>query len=218
MHPTFSSVGENLWVAFPPSHFTVAKAVQKWVDEVNDYNYKDNHCTKICGHYTQVWDLFTACLLCNALCLRGKRKGNCFNISSAFNTHLRTALCCDLAVILVSTDCVGKQLQSWMCSAGVPKRHQSLSWSWKYHLCMQLRHSVSWKHAQITCWILKCIFLSQYIHDWHLVTEVFRLLKFTGYSGLHCGFCVANRGSGSVRCVSLHSLCKCRWFCRYPLS
>uniref|UniRef100_A0A3Q0T0R6 SCP domain-containing protein n=1 Tax=Amphilophus citrinellus TaxID=61819 RepID=A0A3Q0T0R6_AMPCI len=54
MHPTFSSVGENIWTAYPPSEFTPANALKSWVDEVNFYNYERNNCTKICGHYTQV--------------------------------------------------------------------------------------------------------------------------------------------------------------------
>lgn len=29
-------------------------AVQNWYDEINDYNYDDNKCSAVCGHYTQV--------------------------------------------------------------------------------------------------------------------------------------------------------------------
>ncbi|XP_075932134.1 GLIPR1-like protein 1 [Anarhichas minor] len=54
MHPTFTSVGENLWAAYPPSSFDVLKAIKHWVDEKQDYNYNSNNCTNICGHYTQV--------------------------------------------------------------------------------------------------------------------------------------------------------------------
>ncbi|KAM3587373.1 uncharacterized protein V6R79_003460 [Siganus canaliculatus] len=54
VHPTFSSVGENIWVGFPPSHFNVQSAIKKWMDEKQHYNYDNNGCTHICGHYTQV--------------------------------------------------------------------------------------------------------------------------------------------------------------------
>ncbi|XP_073337023.1 GLIPR1-like protein 1 [Pagrus major] len=54
VHPTFSSVGENIWAGYPPSFFNVASAVKKWVDEKQEYDYNSNRCTKVCGHYTQV--------------------------------------------------------------------------------------------------------------------------------------------------------------------
>ncbi|XP_054911673.1 glioma pathogenesis-related protein 1-like [Poeciliopsis prolifica] len=54
MHPTFTSVGENIWMGSPPNTFSVKKAIQKWVGEVNDYNYTTNKCKAVCGHYTQV--------------------------------------------------------------------------------------------------------------------------------------------------------------------
>ncbi|XP_063357391.1 GLIPR1-like protein 1 isoform X1 [Pelmatolapia mariae] len=56
VHPTFPSVGENIWTAYPPSQFNTAKAIKSWVDEVKDYNYQENSCrfAKVCGHYTQV--------------------------------------------------------------------------------------------------------------------------------------------------------------------
>ncbi|KAM9334791.1 GLIPR1-like protein 1 [Symphorus nematophorus] len=54
VHPTFSSVGENIWTGYPPSYFNVMLAIKKWVDEKQVYDYNSNGCTKICGHYTQV--------------------------------------------------------------------------------------------------------------------------------------------------------------------
>ncbi|XDV24394.1 hypothetical protein PO909_028596 [Leuciscus waleckii] len=54
MHPTFTSVGENIWVGYPYTHFTVKSAVKSWVDEVQHYDYRQNKCSKVCGHYTQV--------------------------------------------------------------------------------------------------------------------------------------------------------------------
>ncbi|XP_053718233.1 GLIPR1-like protein 1 [Synchiropus splendidus] len=56
VHPKFSSVGENLWAAFPPSQFSVRRAVNNsWVNEKIYYDYDKNNCRKEpCGHYTQV--------------------------------------------------------------------------------------------------------------------------------------------------------------------
>uniref|UniRef100_A0A3Q2WPK6 GLI pathogenesis related 1 n=1 Tax=Haplochromis burtoni TaxID=8153 RepID=A0A3Q2WPK6_HAPBU len=54
VHPTFPSVGENIWTAHPPSQFNTSKAIKRWVDEVKDYSYQENSCNKVCGHYTQV--------------------------------------------------------------------------------------------------------------------------------------------------------------------
>lgn len=55
-HPTFSSLGENLWVISSASAFSAAHAIQDWVNEVGDYSYNGNSCRekKMCGHYTQV--------------------------------------------------------------------------------------------------------------------------------------------------------------------
>ncbi|XP_028810689.1 GLIPR1-like protein 1 [Denticeps clupeoides] len=57
VHPTFPSVGENLWFGYPPSHFSVELAMKNWVnDELKYYNYGPNACSTVCGHYTQaVW-------------------------------------------------------------------------------------------------------------------------------------------------------------------
>ncbi|KAK2883300.1 GLIPR1-like protein 1 [Channa argus] len=56
VHPTFPSVGENIWTGYPPSIFNVKSAITNWVDEKNDYDYVRNTCRQdaICGHYTQV--------------------------------------------------------------------------------------------------------------------------------------------------------------------
>ncbi|RXN27284.1 GLIPR1 1 [Labeo rohita] len=56
MHPIFTSVGENIWAGAPYSSFKPESAVKSWADEVRDYHYDTNQCTKVCGHYTQgVW-------------------------------------------------------------------------------------------------------------------------------------------------------------------
>lgn len=54
VHPTYPSVGENIWAGYPPSSFDVTEAIQLWVNETLHYNYQQNTCTKVCGHYTQV--------------------------------------------------------------------------------------------------------------------------------------------------------------------
>ncbi|KAL6117082.1 glipr1 [Pungitius sinensis] len=54
MHPTFSSVGENIWTGYPPTSFHVTGAIKSWVDEKQYYSFNSNNCTNVCGHYTQV--------------------------------------------------------------------------------------------------------------------------------------------------------------------
>ncbi|XP_040886115.1 GLIPR1-like protein 1 [Toxotes jaculatrix] len=70
VHPTFSSVGENLWTGYPPSLFNVTRAIKRWVDEKDHYNYQTTSCSKVCGHYTQVvwgtsYKVGCAAQLCN---------------------------------------------------------------------------------------------------------------------------------------------------------
>ncbi|XP_052410423.1 GLIPR1-like protein 1 isoform X2 [Carassius gibelio] len=54
VHPTFTSVGENIWVGTPYSSFKPESAVKSWKDEDKDYNYDTKQCTNVCGHYTQI--------------------------------------------------------------------------------------------------------------------------------------------------------------------
>lgn len=55
MHPTFSSVGENIWTATPPSVYNVTWAMINWVEgERPHYDFTANTCSRVCGHYTQV--------------------------------------------------------------------------------------------------------------------------------------------------------------------
>lgn len=68
VHPTFPSVGENIWTGYPPSYFDVLRAIKSWVDEKQDYDYNSNVCTKVCGHYTQVCALFFGNILITRLC------------------------------------------------------------------------------------------------------------------------------------------------------
>uniref|UniRef100_A0A8C1J233 GLI pathogenesis related 1 n=1 Tax=Cyprinus carpio TaxID=7962 RepID=A0A8C1J233_CYPCA len=54
VHPTFTSVGENIWAGTPYSSFKPESAVMLWNNEDKDYNYDTKQCSKVCGHYTQV--------------------------------------------------------------------------------------------------------------------------------------------------------------------
>lgn len=66
MHPVFPSVGENIWTAYPPSSFSVMRAMESWINETKYYNYQINTCSKVCGHYTQVcyWSCPDSLLQC----------------------------------------------------------------------------------------------------------------------------------------------------------
>ncbi|XP_023264503.1 glioma pathogenesis-related protein 1 [Seriola lalandi dorsalis] len=97
VHPTFSSVGENIWTGYPPSSFDATKAIKKWVDEKADYNYERNTCSKVCGHYTQVvwgssYKVGCAAELCpNGVKYFNNREGVVFvcNYATAGNTNRR---------------------------------------------------------------------------------------------------------------------------------
>ncbi|XP_051544140.1 GLIPR1-like protein 1 [Myxocyprinus asiaticus] len=56
MHPTFKSVGENIWAGAPYNTFKVGSALMLWVNEKQYYNYYNLKCSPMqeCGHYTQV--------------------------------------------------------------------------------------------------------------------------------------------------------------------
>lgn len=51
--PSFSSVGENLAIAFSSSD-NYEQLFNLWHDERNVYNFNTNGCSDVCGHYTQV--------------------------------------------------------------------------------------------------------------------------------------------------------------------
>ncbi|XP_034019505.1 GLIPR1-like protein 1 [Thalassophryne amazonica] len=53
-HPTFPSVGENIWAGYPVSMFNTTNAIDLWVDEKKHYDLNSNTCSDVCGHYTQV--------------------------------------------------------------------------------------------------------------------------------------------------------------------
>ncbi|KAK7505355.1 hypothetical protein BaRGS_00003517 [Batillaria attramentaria] len=50
------NLGENIYAASGTydSASTAVNAVTNWYNEVSDYTYADNSCSKVCGHYTQV--------------------------------------------------------------------------------------------------------------------------------------------------------------------
>ena len=60
---SLNGYGENLFMASPLMWSDGGKELQEtspqkvtgsWGDEVKDYNYSDNSCSGVCGHYTQV--------------------------------------------------------------------------------------------------------------------------------------------------------------------
>nr|XP_009510114.1 PREDICTED: glioma pathogenesis-related protein 1-like [Phalacrocorax carbo] len=53
MHPTFTTVGENIWTG-TATIFSVDAALSNWFNEVRSYSFSNNKCSGICGHYTQV--------------------------------------------------------------------------------------------------------------------------------------------------------------------
>ncbi len=64
-HPGHSGgkYGENIYIAGPATssdgstkmqNITAQNVVDKWGDEIKDYDYSDNSCHDVCGHYTQV--------------------------------------------------------------------------------------------------------------------------------------------------------------------
>ncbi|CAM4499362.1 unnamed protein product [Lepidochelys kempii] len=53
VHPNFTPVGENIWTG-SLSLFSVNAAISTWYNEVTAYTFETRHCTRICGHYTQV--------------------------------------------------------------------------------------------------------------------------------------------------------------------
>lgn len=48
------SVGENLAVNSPAGWRDAVAVVESWESEVADYDYDGNHCSDVCGHYTQI--------------------------------------------------------------------------------------------------------------------------------------------------------------------
>lgn len=53
MHPTFPSIGENIWTG-TATIFSVHTALTDWFDEVKSYDFNTRRCSDMCGHYTQV--------------------------------------------------------------------------------------------------------------------------------------------------------------------
>ncbi|XP_024435460.2 GLIPR1-like protein 1 [Desmodus rotundus] len=52
-HPTFEFIGENIWIGGLPI-FKPKFAIASWYHEKKFYNYSSLHCSKVCGHYTQI--------------------------------------------------------------------------------------------------------------------------------------------------------------------
>ncbi|XP_039510254.1 glioma pathogenesis-related protein 1b isoform X2 [Pimephales promelas] len=52
-HPPFGWMGENIWLGAPFAAFSVENAVHRWNKE-GVYSIKNNNCSRLCGHYTQL--------------------------------------------------------------------------------------------------------------------------------------------------------------------
>lgn len=130
VHPTFSSVGENIWMG-SQSLFNVTFAVKRWVDEKANYNYQSRTCTDVCGHYTQVC-IFTVDDFELILCRGYIKKGE----------HVFQLVCVAQLNPPLIPGCVGKQLQGWLCRPAVHRE--------KCPFCLQLCWRVSWTHLWIT--------------------------------------------------------------------
>ncbi|XP_037703299.1 GLIPR1-like protein 1 [Choloepus didactylus] len=52
-HPDFQFVGENIWLGGVGT-FNPRNAITSWYNEVKFYTFRNNSCSKVCGHYTQV--------------------------------------------------------------------------------------------------------------------------------------------------------------------
>ncbi len=53
IYPAYKGIGQNLAISGGSTPAMVQLATG-WYNEVKDYTYSSNTCSKICGHYTQV--------------------------------------------------------------------------------------------------------------------------------------------------------------------
>lgn len=56
-HPDrkFKPTGENMWLGGASQNFfNVKNPITSFHNEVKYYTFSTHHCTKVCGHYTQV--------------------------------------------------------------------------------------------------------------------------------------------------------------------
>lgn len=125
VHPTFTSVGENIWAGTPYSSFKPESAVMLWNNEDKDYNYDTKQCSKVCGHYTQVQTQIQ--LQLNQI---------------LENSHKRMK-----PLFSVHKDCLGRFVQGWLRRTSVSQWcgwNTLLNSAWN-HFCVQLCDSVSMK-------------------------------------------------------------------------
>uniref|UniRef100_H0VPV5 SCP domain-containing protein n=2 Tax=Cavia porcellus TaxID=10141 RepID=H0VPV5_CAVPO len=56
-HPTFNSVGENMWVG-PAKEFNASVVIRSWYEERENYTFQNDSCSADCSYYVQlVWDI-----------------------------------------------------------------------------------------------------------------------------------------------------------------
>uniref|UniRef100_A0A671T4Y5 GLIPR1-like protein 1 n=1 Tax=Sinocyclocheilus anshuiensis TaxID=1608454 RepID=A0A671T4Y5_9TELE len=127
IHPTFTSVGENIWAGAPYSLFKPESAVKLWKDEDKDYNYDTDQCTKVCGHYTQiVWaDSYKVGCAAQA-CPNGVAE-------TAFSTKPGIIFVCNYATCQINTaTCQNTKLIKWYFSSVVKNstRDAPQSYNW----------------------------------------------------------------------------------------
>lgn len=68
-----TNYGENLWKG-TTGYYSIADVIKSWGSEKKDYNYANNSCKGVCGHYTQmIWknttDVGCAAIECNGMTL-----------------------------------------------------------------------------------------------------------------------------------------------------
>lgn len=56
-HPTFNSVGENMWVG-PAKEFNASVVIRSWYEERENYTFQNDSCSADCSYYVQVSNFY----------------------------------------------------------------------------------------------------------------------------------------------------------------
>ena len=54
----FDPIGQNLYLT-SSNTIDLSSAIQAWYDEISDYDYDTRACSGVCGHYTQVRQIYS---------------------------------------------------------------------------------------------------------------------------------------------------------------